>query len=187
MITTANYLLIAKVGDLQYFFEYDKCDIWETLEQFWHEDYPDTFIQINDGGMFPIDVLALEDGKEIDRYPMQFNAAVFHAFFDHGHKADGIYTINEFAKDIKHHDRERNDVTSFFFYMWNAWCEEECKKAFSDRGNNWQHFWSKWCGICEKHSVYGAAERFYAELSPKNRNLLVERATEVYEGDSEKH
>ncbi len=187
MITTANYLLIAKVGDLQYFFEYDTNDIWETLEQFWHEDYPDTLIQINDDGLFPIDVLALEDGKEIDRYPMQFNAAVFHAFFDHGHKADGPYTINEFAKDIKRHDCERNDVTSFFFYMWNAWCEEECKKAFSAPGNNWQHFWNKWLGICKEHSVYGAAERFYAELSTKNRNLLVERATEVYEGDSEKH
>lgn len=82
-------------------------------------------------------------------------------------------------------EKPKNDVTSFFYYMWNAWCEEECKKAFSAPGNNWQHFWNKWCGICEKHSVYGAAERFYAELSLKNRNLLVERATEVYEGDTE--
>lgn len=80
-----------------------------------------------------------------------------------------------------------NDVTSFFFYMWNTWCKEECQKAFSAPGNCWQHFWNKWCAICEKHSVYGAAERFYAELSNNNRDLLVKRATEVYEGDSEKH
>ena len=80
-----------------------------------------------------------------------------------------------------------NDVTSFFFYMWNAWCKEECQKAFSAPCNDWQHFWNKWCGICKTHGVYGAAERFYAELSHKNRNLLVKRATEVYEGDSEKH
>jgi hypothetical protein len=32
--------------------------------------------------------------------------------------------------------------------------------------------------------VYGAAERFYAELSESNRNKLVSRAIEVYDGDS---
>lgn len=83
-------------------------------------------------------------------------------------------------------EKPKNDVTSFFFYMWNAWCKEECQKAFSAPGNNWQHFWNKWLGICKEHSVYGAAERFYAELSNHNRDLLVKRATEVYEGDSEK-
>lgn len=76
--------------------------------------------------------------------------------------------------------RPRNDVTSFFFYMWNAWSEEECRKAFSAPGNDWKHFWSKWCGICREYGAYGAAERFYAELSHKNRELLVNRATEVY-------
>ena len=79
-----------------------------------------------------------------------------------------------------------NGVTSFFFYMWNAWCKEECQKAFSAPGSDWQHFWSKWCGICKTYGTHGAAERFYAELSNKNRNLLVKRATEVYEGDCEK-
>ena len=79
-----------------------------------------------------------------------------------------------------------NDVTSFFYYMWNAWCKEECQKAFSSRDNDWQHFWEKWCGICKTHGVYGAAERFYAELSLKHRNMLVKRALEVYEGDCEK-
>ena len=83
-------------------------------------------------------------------------------------------------------EQPKNDVTSFFFYMWNARCKEECQKAFSAPGNNWQHFWNKWLGICKEHSVYGAAERFYAELSNHNRDLLVKRATEVYEGDSEK-
>ena len=75
-----------------------------------------------------------------------------------------------------------NDVTSFFFYMWNAWCKEECQKVFSVSGN-WMHFWNKWCGICEAHSVYGAAERFYAELSNDNRDLLVKRATDLYVND----
>lgn len=83
--------------------------------------------------------------------------------------------------------RPRNDVTSFFFYMWNAWCEEECKRAFGTDGGNWKHFWSKWCGIYNAYGVHGAAERFYAELSNGNRNLLVGRAIEAYEGDEPKN
>ena len=83
--------------------------------------------------------------------------------------------------------RPRNDVTSFFFYMWNAWCEEECRKAFSAPRNDWKHFWNKWCGICREYGVSGAAERFYAELSHKNRELLVNRATEVYFLDEPKN
>lgn len=27
---------------------------------------------------------------------------------------------------------ERNDVTSFFYYMWNAWGKEECEVAFKN-------------------------------------------------------
>ena len=75
---------------------------------------------------------------------------------------------------------DKNDVSSFFYYMWNAWGEEECQKAFSGATCNWQHFWSKWCGICDAHGVWGAAERFFAELSEGNKDLLVKRACEVY-------
>lgn len=75
-----------------------------------------------------------------------------------------------------------NVVSSFFYYMWNAWCEEECMVAFSNSTCNWRHFWEKWCGICNKHGVWGAAERFYAELSDCNRELLVNRACKVYNG-----
>ena len=85
----------------------------------------------------------------------------------------------------KHVETKGNQVTAFMFYMWNAWCKEECKRAFS--GHGWQHFWSKWCGICEAYGVHGAAERFYAELSNGNRNLLVGRAIEAYEGDEPKN
>lgn len=28
---------------------------------------------------------------------------------------------------------KRNDVASFFYYMWNAWSEEECEIAFSNQ------------------------------------------------------
>ena len=76
---------------------------------------------------------------------------------------------------------EHNDVSSYFFYMWNAWCEEECKIAFAKSECGWMHFWEKWCGICNKHGVWGASERMYAELSESNRDLLVARATAVYD------
>lgn len=76
---------------------------------------------------------------------------------------------------------KNNDVSSFFYYMWNAWCEEECRIAFSQANCGWRHFWEKWCGICDRHGVRGAAEIFFAELSDTNQDLLVKRACEVYD------
>lgn len=73
-------------------------------------------------------------------------------------------------------------VSSFFFYMWNAWCKEECEKAF---GNEYDHFWQKWCGITSVNkSALGAAEQYYCYLSDNYREKLVKRACEVFEGSS---
>ena len=33
-----------------------------------------------------------------------------------------------------------NAVSSFHYYMWNAWGEEECKITF---GGAYKHFWEK--------------------------------------------
>lgn len=77
---------------------------------------------------------------------------------------------------MKYH--AENAVSSFFYYMWNTWCKEECKVVFSGM---YLHFWEKWNAQAEK-SVYGAAERFYAELSENNRTLLVERTVSLYDG-----
>ena len=33
-----------------------------------------------------------------------------------------------------------NTVSSFFYYMWNAWSEEECKAVY---GGMYPHFWEK--------------------------------------------
>ena len=33
-----------------------------------------------------------------------------------------------------------NAVSSFFYYMWNAWCEEECRTVFKEMH---PHFWEK--------------------------------------------
>ena len=71
-----------------------------------------------------------------------------------------------------------NTVSSFFFYMWNAWSEEECKAVY---GNMYPHFWEKWCVATDK-GTFGAAERFYLELSEDNRRILVERAVSIYDG-----
>lgn len=101
MITTANYLLRAIVSNSDFYFEYEDCgDVWTALEQFWHDDYPEVLPE-HDGSPFPIDVIAMEDGKAIQKYEFTFNAVVFHAFFDKGHTVDGIYTLDQFAKDIE--------------------------------------------------------------------------------------
>ena len=66
-------------------------------------------------------------------------------------------------------------VTSFFFYMWNAWCKEECDATFG-KGVLSDHFWSEWVG-------YGCKiDRFYAELDDVNRELLCERANLIFNG-----
>ena len=70
-------------------------------------------------------------------------------------------------------------ISSFFFYMWNAWGKEECQTVF---GSMADHFWEKWEDLYRKFRG-GGAERFYAELSLTNRRLVVERACELYDGN----
>lgn len=71
-----------------------------------------------------------------------------------------------------------NDVSKYFYYMWNRWNEDECKAVFKD--DFYPHFWNKWCDICDAYGVRGAAERFYSALSESNRDKIVERAKEIY-------
>ena len=73
-----------------------------------------------------------------------------------------------------------NAVSSFFYYMWNTWSEEECKAVYGDMH---RHFWEKWCQMTDK-GVFGAAERFYAELTDRYREKLAERAVSLYDGKS---
>ncbi|MDM8269981.1 hypothetical protein QUW50_13195 [Barnesiella viscericola] len=62
--------------------------------------------------------------------------------------------------------------------MWNAWNEDECKVVY---GEMYRHFWGKWSQMTDK-GVFGAAERFYAELTDHYREKLVERAVSLYDG-----
>lgn len=75
---------------------------------------------------------------------------------------------------------KRNDIASFFYYMWNAWSEQECKIAFVRSSCGWRHLWNKWCQYSTSYSRYGAVEEFFANLDDKNQDLLVERAIELY-------
>lgn len=75
----------------------------------------------------------------------------------------------------------RNDVSSFFYYMWNAWSKEECARAFADAECGWQHFWSKWIGVSKRNGHFGAVEEFFAELSEDHKDMLVRRAVETYD------
>lgn len=78
----------------------------------------------------------------------------------------------------------KNDVSSFFFYMWNAWCEEECKIVY---GAEYKHFWNKWCYNCEEYGHRAAVDILYGELSDNNRDKLVARALQCYDGNKEIH
>ena len=87
-----------------------------------------------------------------------------------------ISTINQMERTMEY--QAENTVSSFFYYMWNAWSEEECKTVY---GGMYPHFWEKWCVATDK-GTFGAAERFYLELSEDNRRILVERAVSIYDG-----
>lgn len=69
-------------------------------------------------------------------------------------------------------------MSSFFYYMWNAWSEDECKVVYGEMS---RHFWRKWSQMTDK-GAFGAAERFYAELTDHYREKLVERAVSLYDG-----
>ena len=43
-----------------------------------------------------------------------------------------------------------NAVSSFFYYMWNAWSKEECKVVFGDM---YLHFWDKWSGLADDSDI----------------------------------
>lgn len=96
-------------------------------------------------------------------------------------ETDLIYLF-DYEVPAKMKELQGNIVSSFFFYMWNTWYKEECKTVF---GWEWEHFWSKWVHHT-KETTSGAAEKFYADLCNNNRQKLVKRACEVYDGNRRK-
>ena len=78
-----------------------------------------------------------------------------------------------------------NFVTSFHYYMWNAWCKKECEVVFQDK-IMCEHFWTKWVCLSEKYDSLAAVSSFYAELSNEYRYNLVSRAIELYDGSKKR-
>lgn len=86
-------------------------------------------------------------------------------------------------KDMTVEEMQENIVTSYFYYMWNAFSQTESDQIF---GYLSQHMTDKWNSICKRHSVYSAAERLYADLTQDNRLKLVTRACLQYNGNSKR-
>lgn len=111
MITTANYLLIAYVGGERYYFEYEDCgDMWEALEEFWHEDYNEVFDGNPDASRFAIDIHAVEEGRAIRCYETAFDCSLYRTFFDKGHTISESYTLNDFNSDLNNVRKEINNT-----------------------------------------------------------------------------
>lgn len=80
----------------------------------------------------------------------------------------------------------KNDVTSFFFYMWNAWGEDECKLVFKDSCGGYKHYWNKWCYYCKEYGHRAAVDCLFADLDGGNRDKLVARALQCFDGNKAK-
>ena len=186
MITTANYIVKAVVDGEVFIFQYEASVVWEALEQFWHEDYPEVLID-KGGGLFPIDVIAMDGGKVIRKYGFEFNAGVFHAFFDKGHTSDGIYTLDQFAKDVERKPEDKPDVKQLTAMMdrWAGFC---CNHPPYDEVILWmvggskkhylyQHFCAKWLHLCEDichDDTMATWVRFYRELDDQYAERLMQ-------------
>lgn len=73
---------------------------------------------------------------------------------------------------------QENIVSSFFYYMWNAWDGRECAMVC---GLDCIQIWEKWRNCCTDCPL-GATEYFYMGLSNDIKEKLVTRACEVYNG-----
>ena len=146
MITTAIYLLRANVSNSDFCFEYADCgDVWTALEQFWHDDYPEVLPE-HDGSPFPIAVTVLDgNGEACRRHTLTFNSAAFHAFYDHGRKASGPYTLDEFAKDIEH----KTETT-----VPEASASVQSTAVSPQSPTDLRTLMDRWAGFCYNHPPY---------------------------------
>lgn len=196
MITTANYILKAVVDGEVFIFQYDEAgDAWEALEQFWHDgDYGERIARLSGSGMFPIDVIAMEDGKAIQKYEFMFNGVAFDHFFDKGWSASSTepgqrYTLDQFAKDIERKPedgQQKPDVKQLTAMMdrWAGFCynhppyEEVIlwMVGGSKQHYLYQHFCSKFshlCDVCYNNTML-AWMKFYRELDDQWAERLMQ-------------
>ena len=81
---------------------------------------------------------------------------------------------------------EKKIVESFFYYMWNTWCQKECLLVFREASGTGIHYWREWCHFYEAYDAHGAISAFFAYLDGENRTRLVTRALKLYDGQSNK-
>lgn len=74
----------------------------------------------------------------------------------------------------------QNDVSTFFYYMWNAFNKEECLSLFGiDLG---YHIWEQYKEILVDQCGRGVIEELYSKIDDECRQKLVTRSKEVYDG-----
>lgn len=81
---------------------------------------------------------------------------------------------------------EKKVIESFFYYMWNAWCQYECHLVFCGACGGWEHYWRHYEEYYKMYGCEGAISKFFAYLDGENRTRLVTRALELYDGSSNK-
>ena len=65
-----------------------------------------------------------------------------------------------------------NHVSQYFYFMWNRFSEKQCNLIW--KNGNAAHFWNKWT------ELHGKPDKFYAELSEYNRDILLNHIIEFY-------
>ena len=56
---------------------------------------------------------------------------------------------------------ERKDVTSFMYFMWKMWSQEECEKSFAEAMCGHKHIGENWISACRRmDGPNGATEVF---------------------------
>lgn len=73
-----------------------------------------------------------------------------------------------------------NETLSYMIYMANRWGKDEAIAIFGEMLGN--HIWAKYMSYANSDGMYAAYSRLVFELDTDNLNLLLERATSVYDG-----
>lgn len=68
-----------------------------------------------------------------------------------------------------------NSVTNFMYYIFNRWSEQEAINLYGEALG--RHIWGKYVDYIERNL---GELRFYAELDVRCKNIIVERADEIY-------
>jgi len=191
MTTTANYMIKAVVGGETYLFQYEDCgDAWQALEEFWHDDYPEAVVHLEGSGEFPLDVIAIDQGKAIRIYPFTFNACLFDHFFDKGwsassHEPNQRYTLDQFAKDIERLPKADVNGITDLMDRWAGFCYNHppydevilWMVGGSKQHYLYQHFCQKWLHICTDvcdNDTMGTWMKFYRTLDRKWAERLMQ-------------